>query len=703
MKNWGVPIRFGNTFFYMFLLFLLSTSSFSETRPNRVIRIVNARAMSTKVNTAENHLYFPLLKNGADYISYVGLVNVDNKTVNFTLYVMDQEGVEVLTPIERSLEPMGRYYAPVSDDQLEGKLWGEVISDGYLAGYLNMVGRDNLRSMFVRASGTLEKQLYLPHIAPEIQYWNTYTAIVNGNRTDTESSNVFLDFVSGTKALPGPVKSLTQYWCEWSQDIFTGGFPEGMPFWGKIRNNVPADKSANVIAGMELFVRKGDGIHQECGLDLKSETATTLYFPHIDVNGQYWWTGIAIENVSTGPATAIFQPFDAAGNPLTPVSYDMTASQKLVKVVQSFWTDNGLEFPTGTAWIQVSTVEGRLIGYELFGTLEEKGNRLLAGINAPGIGNKSLLYPHVESSDAFWTGIAAVNVGTEAATVTATAYDNTGKILKTITLSDNLVPNQKIVNTAKAFFTDSENSGPPENTSMIVLESDQPIVGFELWGNRTPEQDYISGMLATPVPPVQFREGFEKDVYGSGENGWELWQLSDNQDTGLGWDLASLISYGTNGNFHDIYDQAVPDGYDYIVGFYGGEDPQTHEAIRNHQILVSPVMTLPDNVSEVSFYSQFGWPDFAVDSDAFYITQDINVGDGWSLDTATTLRTFTPSYIQSLPLSNEPAVSGTDESFTRWKRESYDISTYAGKTVRFIFEINSAYGESWQVDQVEVK
>ena len=705
MKQWGVFPRPWNSFIFAVVVFSLSICSFSEVRSNRVIRASKSGVMSTKVKTTENHLYFPLLKNGADYISYVGLVNVDAHTVNFTLHVMDQEGVEVISPVAGSLDPMGRYYSPVSMDQLEGNFWGEVISNGHLAGYLNMIGRDNLRSMFVRASDTLERQVYLPHIAPEIQYWDTYTAIVNGNRTDNEASNVFLDYVAGMQALAGPIKPMTQYWCEWTRDVFPEGFPGGMPFWGKIWNNVPADKSTSVIAGMELFVRKGEGIHQECGLDLTSRTSTTLFFPHIDVDGQYWWTGIAIENVSTGPATAIFQPFDAAGTALAPVSYDLTASQKLVKVVQNFWTDKELEFPTGTAWIQVSTVEGRLIGYELFGTSDAMGNKLLAGINAPSVGNKSLLYPHVESSDAFWTGVAAVNVGAETATVTATAYDNAGKILKTITLSDNLAPNQKIVNTAKAFFTDSENSGPPENTSMIILESDQPIVGFEIWGNTNSEdqQDYISGMLASPLPPVQFFEEFERDDFTAEGDPWELWPMSDNQDTGLGWDLASLTSYGTSDTFHDIYDQAVPNGYDYIVGFYGGEDPQTHEPIRNHQILVSPVMTLPDNVTEVSFYSQFGWPDFAVDSDAFYITQVINVGDGWNLDTATTLQAFSPAYMQSLPLSNEPAVSATDVTFTRWKRESYDISTYAGKTVRFIFEIDSAYGESWHIDHFVVK
>ncbi|NOY21884.1 MAG: hypothetical protein GXO70_00015 [Acidobacteria bacterium] len=697
MKWWEIIDRIQNIFIFMLVMFSLSVCAYSGVRPNRVIRTVSPLAMSTKVNSTETHLYFPLLKNGPDYISYVGLVNVDSHTVSFTLHVLDQEGIEAMEPVEGSLEPMGRYYAPVSDVQLEGNLWGEVISDGHLTGYLNLLGRNGTRSIFVRASQSLEKQLYLPHIAPEIQYWNTYTAIVNGNRSDNEASNVFLDYIAGTKPLNGPIKPMSQYWCEWAEDVFSDVFPEGMPFWGKIWNNVSAEKSDNVIAGMELFVRKGEGIHQECGLDLSSKTATTLYFPHIDVNGQYWWTGIAIENVSTGPATVIFQPFDASGTALTPVNYDLTASEKLVKVVQSFWTDKDLDFPTDTAWIQVSTVEGRLIGYELFGTLDAKGYRLLAGINAPSAGNKTLLYPHVDSSDAFWTGIAAVNIGTEAGTVTATAYDNSGKTLKTITISNNLAPNQKIVNTVKAFFTDNESSGPPENTSMIILDSDQPIVGFELWGNLTPEQDYISGMLATPLPPTQLQEGFERDNYTAENAVWELWPLSDNQDQGLGWDLASLTSYGTSGTFHDIYEQSVPDGFDYIVGFYGDQN------IRNHQILVSPVITLPDNVAETSFYSQFGWPDYAEDADAFYVTQDIAVGEGWSLDTATTLKTFTKEYIQTLPLSNEPKVNTDDVKFTRWKRESYDISTYAGKTVRFIFEINSVFGESWHIDRFEVK
>ncbi|NOZ12782.1 MAG: hypothetical protein GXO69_03925 [Acidobacteria bacterium] len=681
------------------LLSILSISAFSLNRRSRIVRMLRPTDRHSKKDAGEKHLYFSLLKNGSDYVSYIGLVNIDTAAVNFTIHIMDQSGTEVVDSVTGTLDPMARYYAPVSTEQLDGVLWGEVVSDGNLAGYLNLLGRDGTRSMFVRASDTLEKQLYLPHIAPEVNYWDTYTAIMNGNRVDSEASNVFLNYISGTKALSGPIKPLTQYWCEWATDVFPGGFPAGMPFWGKIWNNVAADKSDNVLAGMELFARKGNGpdgnpIHQECGLDLSSETSSTLYFPHIDVNGKYWWTGIAIENVSTGPATVTFQPYDAGGAALTPVSYDMTASQKLVKVVQSFWTDQGLDFPADTAWIAVSTVEGRLIGYELFGTLDDAGYRLLAGINAPSGGELKLLYPHVDSSDDFWTGVAAVNIGTETASVTASAYDNTGKLLKTITISDSLAPNQKIVNTVKAFFTNDSDDGPPAGTTMVVLESTQPIVGFELWGNLTPEQDYISGMLATPLPPVVFREGFEKDDYTGQNNVWQLWPLSDNQDTGLGWDLASLTSYGPDGTFLSMYKQSVPSGYDYIVGYFGDKN------VRNHQILVSPPITLPDNVTEASFYSQFGWPEYAEDSDAFYLTEDTVIGEGWSLDNATPLITFTKDYIQSLTLSNEPAL---DNSFTRWKKESADISAYAGKTVRFIFEINSLYGESWQVDRFRIR
>ncbi len=691
--------RVFNPFILLCFFFMLSVSSFSASRMHRGVRVRKSENLSHKTDNGEKHLYFPLLKNGADYISYIGLVNTEDTAVNFTIYIMTQDGTEVLTPVTGTLEPMGRYYFPVSSEELDGVLWGEVISNGNLSGYLNLLSRDGMCSMFVRASNTLEKQLYLPHIAPEVDYWDTYTALVNGNRMDSEQSNVFLDYISGTVALDGPMKPLTQYWCEWATNVFPDGFPDGMPFWGEIWNNVAADKSDDVLAGMELFSRKGNGadgnpIHQECGLDLSAETSAALYFPHIDVNGQYWWTGIAIENVSTGTATVIFQPYDAEGAALTPVNYDMAASQKLVKLVQSFWTDQGLDFPTNTAWIKVSTVEGRLIGYELFGTLDDAGYRLLAGINAPATGELKLLYPHVDSSDDFWTGVAAVNIGTEAAVVSAVAYDNSGKLLKTITISDNLVPNQKIVNTVKAFFTDDTNDGPPDGTTMVILESTQPIVGFELWGNLTPEQDYISGMLATPLPPVVFREGFEKDDYTGQNNVWQLWPLSDNQDTGLGWDLASLTSYGPDGTFLSMYKQSVPSGYDYIVGYFGDQN------VRNHQILVSPMITLPNNVSEASFYSQFGWPEYAEDSDVFYLTEDTEIGEGWSLDNATPLITFTKSYIQGLPLSNEPALNG---NFTRWKRESADISAYAGKTIRFIFEINSRYGESWQVDRFKVR
>ncbi|MCK5880095.1 MAG: hypothetical protein KAH24_09945, partial [Holophagae bacterium] len=194
MKQFCAFGRLGNTFIYVFVVFLFSVSAVSGVRSSRVIRIVGSQPLSTKVNSTDKHLYFPLLKNGSDYISYIGLVNVDDHTVTFALHVMDQNGEEAVGTIEGSLEPMGRYYASVSANQLEGNLWGEVVSDGHLAGYLNLIGRDGTRSMFIQAGNSLEKQLYLPHIAEKTQYWDTFTAIVNGNRMDNETSNVFLDY-----------------------------------------------------------------------------------------------------------------------------------------------------------------------------------------------------------------------------------------------------------------------------------------------------------------------------------------------------------------------------------------------------------------------------------------------------------------------------------------------------------------------------
>ncbi len=624
------------------------------------------------------HLYFPLAFHDNTYTSYIGLLNLTTETTNFVIHIIDKNGNKVTDDFVGTLNTGQRLYQEISDVTLDSPCWVMVSSDKYLAGYMNTISNDLQESYFYLPDTGLSKSIYVPHIAPETNYWYTYTSLINGDFSNMASP--YFDYFSNLITLDYPTNPLEQYYFEWETDIFGGSFPDNMRGWGKIYTTGNA-----TLSGMETFKVKAEDIYNVAGLSLPSELTDTLYFPHIHVEGGYWWTGIAVNNAAEISFPVTFHAIASDGTELDTVTWIIDPYSKLVKLAQNLWTDKGRDFPENTAWIKVTATEKKIIGYELFGTLESQGRRLLAGLNSPIEGHKELIFPHVESNENYWTGIAFVNIGEENATVTATAYDNDGKELLTITISDSFKPNEKYVNTVKNMF----NSQVPDGTTYIKVSSTSNIVGFELWGNLTPEQDYISGMLAIPSNYIVFKEGFENsDVIDGGT--WEVVKAKDNQYSGKGWQVASKLSLGIE-TWAGQFPQTPPEGSDYVVGFYGST------TALNHQYLVSPQIDIPLNATTLSYFYQFGWPSTAVEPCNVYITEDLNVSDGIDFTQTTLIKEYTPSFMNSLEKSSEVS------DFTVWSKENIDISSFAGKKVRIIFEINSKYQQSFHIDKIEVK
>ncbi|BBB32757.1 hypothetical protein TTHT_1239 [Thermotomaculum hydrothermale] len=624
------------------------------------------------------HLYFPLAFHDNTYTSYIGLLNLNDSIANYVIHISDSNGNLLIENVTGTLNAGERIYREICDEQLNSPCWVMVSSDKFLAGYMNTISNDLTESYFYLPDTGLSKSIYVPHIAPETNYWYTYTALVNGDFENVCSP--YFDYFSDLVTLPAPVNPLEQSYFEWETDIFNGSFPDNMRGWGKIYTTGNA-----TLSGMETFKVKADGIYNTAGLSLPSELTDTLYFPHIHVEGGYWWTGIAVNNASEITLPVTFHAISSDGTELDSVTWFIDPYSKLVKLAQSLWTDKDREFPENTAWIKVTCTEKKIIGYELFGTLESQGRRLLAGLNSPIEGYKELIFPHIESNSDYWTGIAFVNIGDENATVQVTAYNDEGKALQTITISDSFKPNEKYVSTVKAMF----NNNVPEGTTYLKISSSQEIVGFELWGNLIPEQDYISGMLATPAIPVVFKEGFENsDVIDSGS--WKVVQAKDNEYSGKGWQVASKLSLGIE-TWASQFPQTPPEGSDYVVGYYG-----TSSAL-NHQYLVSPQIDLPANAKSLTYFYQFGWTSTAVESCNVYITEDLNTNDGIDFNQTTLIKEYTPSYMESLDKSTEVS------DFTVWMKENLDISQFAGKKVKIIFEIKSKYQQSFHLDKIEVR
>ncbi len=432
-------------------------------------------------------LYFPYAEENNLTESYLGLINTSqNQTTVFIDYIA-QEGVLVLKEKEIVLAPGEKYYQKINPDEIDTKFWLMVSSDNQIEGYIYFIDREKTKSSILKGIKRLSNKIYVPHIAPETDYWQSYCSIVNGSNDQTIVTVETHEGLAPTLSLPD--SSYTMNYLEWYDDFYQKENIEPEKNWVELNSN------GENLAAYQFFIRKD--VAQRGALTLDMSPSETLYFPHIHVEGNYWWTGIVFENTSDTEKEITVDAYDKEGNLLDSFSFSMQGFEKKVCLAQNLWLDNNREFPENTAWIKIHSQNQCLIGYQLFGTLPDKGARLLSGINAITSPSRKLLFPHIQSGEDFWTGIAIINSSQSVSTIFLSAYDNQGNLLDTIELND-ISPNQKKVFLVKDVFSQQTL----ESTAYIIAESDGEMCGFELSGNTTAvengetvqRQDYIAGM-----------------------------------------------------------------------------------------------------------------------------------------------------------------------------------------------------------------
>ncbi len=452
--------------------------------------LVDNYIVNPQMDSEPFHLYFPLVREDEDFTSHIGIINPTVDEVSYTIRIIGDNGCLVYSDENGTIPGNGRIWLNPLKAKVQAPCWVMLSSSAQLAGYTSLVSRNLDRSSFLPAVSNLSEQLVVPHIAPESDYWDTETALVNVS--DQIPVVNYLSPGEDAVALNSLNMKFGETSFDWLTDVYGGSYPETFSGWGTISSDIP------VLAGVETFCKKGEDIQQLAGFNLKdiSKTGTVLYFPHVDVQGGYWWTGIALENVSENDTELTLTPYDENGTALEAVTFPLSANSKVVDIVQNFWVTNGKAYPTATAWVKAEADNGgELIGFELFGTLEGKGDRLLAGVPGASDPVTGLVFPHVSDDPGYWTGIAVLNTGATPCTLTVEALDNSGTVLQTENPVDLLQPNEKWVLLAKDIFT----GGVPVGTTQIRVHGDEPMVGFELWGNLVPQQDYISGISAMPI------------------------------------------------------------------------------------------------------------------------------------------------------------------------------------------------------------
>ena len=433
------------------------------------------------------HLYFPYAVKNPEIDSYIGLINTSEEQTTVKINYIASEGFLVLKVKEITLEPGEKYYEKVNPDEIDTKFWIMAVSDQPVKGYIYFLDREKTKSSLLKGIERALSTIYVPHIAPETDYWKTYCSIVNCTNEDCE---IGVNTHEGEDTtLEKPDSPYTMNCLEWYEDFYNKEEITPQNNWLTLNSN-----SEN-LAAYQFFKRKD--VNQVAALNLNIQPSKTLYFPHIHVRGDYWWTGIVFENTSDTEIEVNVYAYDKEGNMLDSFTIELNGFEKKVCLTQNLWVDNGREFPENTAWIKISSPYQSLIGYQLFGTLPDMGARLLSGINAITEPSNKILFPHIQSGEDFWTGIALINASQNQSNITLKAYDSGGNLLEEAEFTE-INPNEKRVFLVKEIFTE-ETIG---NTAYIIAKSNEVMCGFEISGNlkayengeTVDRQDYIAGM-----------------------------------------------------------------------------------------------------------------------------------------------------------------------------------------------------------------
>ena len=257
------------------------------------------------------------------------------------------------------------------------------------------VNTDTAR-MTAELSTWLQSPLFAPHIAEEVDYWNTYAYLSNSNPLMLDVT--VAGMTESHTAVPAVTLDLEAML---PADVAVGDA------WGQLMAYA-SDPFSNVnsLSGFEMFVKDGsDG----AACELVDRGSTMLYIPHVPEETDIFWTGFAFLNTGTSPATATATFYDDNGNLVGTEMLTIPAMSKIKGLMSDLFTSEA-----GTARWGIIEADQVINGIEIYGTYHAG----ICGMALPTVANTWGILPDVLTGEGNWTGIAITNVSATDATVT---------------------------------------------------------------------------------------------------------------------------------------------------------------------------------------------------------------------------------------------------------------------------------------------
>ena len=197
--------------------------------------------------------------------------------------------------------------------------------------------------------------------------------------------------------------------------------------------------------------------------------ADRLYIPHIAAEvPEIWWTRASLA-AGVGDSIKTLRVGTGAQYPIADLAAD--GSQAAFDLNDYF--QNGLGAGQAVGDFRSSEID--MGGAVLFGRSDDV--QVASALTLRSRPTRTLYYSHVAQSEVWWTGFTIYNVSSQTAHITVYGYDETGALT-----GQNLV---EIAPRVKKVAFVGDFIGPNPTPAYVIMQSDQPVIGFELFGGQS--------------------------------------------------------------------------------------------------------------------------------------------------------------------------------------------------------------------------
>lgn len=250
----------------------------------------------------------------------------------------------------------------------------------------------------------LSKKLIVPHIAEEINDWES-TSFISNNMS-------FLSKIDVNNTVTSLGNKMTYNLN--LENFLTGEITE-QNAWGSMSTTVTNPfQDSNSLNGFEMFVKNNsDG----AAIELANTSSKVLYIPHIPTETDIFWTGFTFVNTSSSTSNLKFSFYSSKGDLIGTGLKIINAKEKLKGTFKQLFP----EFAGIAEWGIVNS-DMPLVGAEIYGTY----NAGICGFLLPNNLKNNSFLPQLENDSNNWTGLAISNPSDSTAIVTISLFSEEG-------------------------------------------------------------------------------------------------------------------------------------------------------------------------------------------------------------------------------------------------------------------------------------